>query len=199
MRKVKPARKLGRTATHRRATLANLSTQLLLHKRIETTEAKAKEARKYVEKIITKAKDGTVHAQRIIFRKIRDKAAVRELFEDIVGKVAGRSGGYTRVVKLAPRYGDAAKMAVLELVDYTEAPADAKKQVKQDRSRRVRGSKKAVEAVAPEVTEGAVQETEASPKKKAAAPPAEAKAEPSVENESAAPAANEETSPEEKE
>ncbi len=197
MRKVKSARKLGRTAAHRRATLANLSTQLLLHKRIETTEAKAKETRKYVEKIITKAKDGTVHAQRIIFRKIRDKAAVRELFEDIVGKVADRNGGYTRVVKLAPRYGDAAKMAVLELVDYTEAPADAKKQVKQDRARRVRGSKKASEP-APEVAESAVKEAEPSPKKKTTAP-AETKAKPSVENESAAAAANEESAPEEKE
>lgn len=184
MRKVKSARKLGRTAAHRRATLANLSTQLLLHKRIETTEAKAKEARKYVEKIITKAKDGTVHAQRIIFRKIRDKAAVRELFEDIVGKVADRNGGYTRVVKLAPRYGDAANMAVLELVDYTEAPVDSKKQTKQDRSKRVRGSKKvakaapvknesatgeAVEAVEPEAAESVEKQAEAPAKKKAAA------------------------------
>ncbi len=171
MRKVKPARKLGRTATHRKATLANLSTQLLLHKRIETTEAKAKEASKYVEKIITKAKDGTVHAQRIIFRKIRDKAAVRELFEDIVGKVADRNGGYTRVVKLAPRYGDAAKMAVLELVDYTEAPADAPKQAKQDRSKRVRGSKKAVvqqeaETATPAETEKAASEETAAPEEK---------------------------------
>ena len=191
MRKVKSARKLGRTATHRRATLANLSTQLLLHKRIETTEAKAKEARKYVEKIITKAKDGTVHAQRIIFRKIRDKAAVRELFEDIVGKVADRNGGYTRVVKLAPRYGDAAKMAVLELVDYTESFVDTKKQAKQDRSRRVRGSKKAVKT-APEVVESVAQET--------AEAPAEKNVEPSVENESAASAGkNKETAPKEKE
>jgi len=142
MRKVKSARKLGRTASHRKATLANLSTQLLLHKRIETTEAKAKETRKYVEKIITKAKDGTVHAQRIIFKKIRDKAAIRELFEDIVGKVADRNGGYTRVIKLAPRYGDAAKMAVIELVDYHDAPESAPVKVKQDRSKRVRGSKK---------------------------------------------------------
>ena len=156
MRKVKPARKLGRTASHRKATLANLSTQLLLHKRIETTEAKAKETRKYVEKIITKAKGGTVHAQRIIFRKIRDKAAVRELFEDIVGKVAERNGGYTRVVKLAPRYGDAAKMAVLELVDYTAAPASAPKKAKQDRSKRVKGSKKEEAAtVEPEKSEAA--------------------------------------------
>ncbi len=145
MRKVKPARKIGRTAPHRKATLSNLSTQLLLHKRIETTEAKAKETRRYVEKIITKAKDGTVHAQRIIFRKIRDKAAVRELFEDIVGKVAERNGGYTRVIKLAPRYGDAAKMAVIELVDYSEAAAKAPQKAKQDRAKRVRGSKKASE------------------------------------------------------
>ena len=153
MRKVKSARKLGRTAPHRKATLANLSTQLLLHKRIETTEAKAKETRKYVEKIITKAKGGTVHAQRIIFRKIRDKAAIRELFEDIIGRVAERNGGYTRVVKLAPRYGDAAKMAVLELVDYTEAPASAPKKAKQDRSKRLKGTKKETATAEPEKSE----------------------------------------------
>ena len=146
MRKVKSARKLGRTASHRKATLANLSTQLLLHKRIETTEAKAKETRRHVEKIITRAKDGTVHAQRIIFRSIRDKAAVRELFENIVGRVAERNGGYTRIVKLAPRYGDAAKMAVIELVDFTEAAPSAPKASKQDRSKRVKGSKQKAEA-----------------------------------------------------
>ncbi len=168
MRKVKSARKLGRTAAHRKATLANLSTQLLLHKRIETTEAKAKEAGKYVEKIITKAKDGTVHAQRVIFRKIRDKAAIRELFEDIVGKVADRKGGYTRVIKLAPRYGDAAKMAVLELVDYTEAPASGPAKAKQDRSKRVRGSKKAV--ATHEKSDAAVSESEAPAENEAAAP-----------------------------
>ncbi len=143
MRKVKSARKLGRTASHRKATLANLSTQLLLHKRIETTEAKAKETRKHVEKIITKAKNGTVHAQRIIFRTIRDKAAVRELFEDIIGRVAERNGGYTRIIKLAPRYGDAAKMAVIELVDYAEMPAEQPKAARSDRSKRVKGSKMA--------------------------------------------------------
>lgn len=211
MRKVKPARKLGRTAAHRRATLANLSTQLLLHKRIETTEAKAREARKYVEKIITKAKDGTVHAQRIIFRKIRDKAAVRELFEDIVGKVADRNGGYTRVIKLAPRYGDAANMAVLELVDYTEAPVDAKKQAKQDRSKRVRGSKKAakeepaksesvtgeaVEAVEPKAAEPA-EKTAAPARKKEAASSKKEKTT-SAENETAASSEAEESAPEEK-
>ncbi|ACF47046.1 MAG: 50S ribosomal protein L17 [Prosthecochloris sp.] len=142
MRKVKSARKLGRTASHRKATLANLSTQLLLHKRIETTEAKAKETRKHVEKIITKAKKGTVHAQRIIFKTIRDKSAIRELFEDIIGRIGDRNGGYTRIIKLAPRYGDAAKMAVIELVDYAEMPAEQPKAATTDRSKRVKGSKK---------------------------------------------------------
>lgn len=151
MRKVKPARKLGRTAAHRKATLANLTTQLLVYKRIETTEAKAKETRKVVEKIITKARKGTVHAQREIFKSIRDKEAVKMLFEDIVSKIGDRNGGYTRIIKLAPRFGDAAKMAVIELVDYAEAPS---KQLpgKQDRAKRVKGSKKteAVAAVAGE-------------------------------------------------
>lgn len=151
MRKVKPARKLGRTAAHRKATLANLSTQLLVYKRIETTEAKAKETRKVVEKIITKARKGTVHAQREIFKSIRDKDAVKMLFEDIVSKIGDRNGGYTRIIKLAPRFGDAAKMAVIELVDYAEAPS---KQLpgKQDRAKRVKGSKK-TEAIATTVGE----------------------------------------------
>ncbi|MBM3423117.1 MAG: 50S ribosomal protein L17 [Chlorobi bacterium] len=143
MRKVKPARKLGRTAAHRKATLDNLSTQLLLHKRIETTEAKAKETRKVVEKIITKARKGTVHAQREIFKSIRDKEAIKMLFEEIVSRIGDRNGGYTRIVKLAPRFGDAAKMAVIELVDYSEAPSKQVQTGKQDRAKRVKGSKKA--------------------------------------------------------
>ncbi len=150
MRKVKPARKLGRTAAHRKATLSNLSTQLLLHKRIETTEAKAKETRKVVEKIITKARKGTLHAQREIFSALRDKEAVRALFEEIVGRIGDRNGGYTRIIKLAPRYGDAAKMAVIELVDYTEAPSEKKTGTRQDRAKRVKGSKKAETVKAPE-------------------------------------------------
>jgi large subunit ribosomal protein L17 len=150
MRKVKPARKLGRTAAHRKATLSNLSTQLLIYKRIQTTEAKAKETRKVVEKIITKARKGTSHAQREIFSALRDKAAVRALFEEIVGKVGDRKGGYTRITKLVPRYGDAAKMAVIELVDYAEAPSVKQKSTRQDRAKRVRGSKQAEVTKAPE-------------------------------------------------
>ena len=147
MRKVKPARKLGRTAAHRKARLSNLSTQLLVYKRIETTEAKAKETRRVVEKIITKARKGTVHAQREIFKDIRDKQAIRILFEEIVAKVGLRNGGYTRVIKLAPRYGDAAKMAVIELVDYTEAPSTTRMTGKQDRAKRVKGSRKTADAI----------------------------------------------------
>lgn len=152
MRKGKPARKLGRTAAHRRATLNNLSTQLILHKRIETTEAKAKETRKVIEKLITKARKGTVHVQRDIFKDIRDKQAIRILFEEVVAKVGARNGGYTRVIKLAPRLGDAAKMAVIELVDYSEAisPAASQKSGKQDRAKRVQGSKKSAEAASAE-------------------------------------------------
>ncbi|HHE07743.1 MAG TPA: 50S ribosomal protein L17 [Chlorobaculum parvum] len=143
MRKVKPARKLGRTTAHRKATLSNLSTQLLIHKRIETTEAKAKETRKVVEKIITKARKGTHHAQREIFSALRSKEAVQELFEEIVGRIGDRNGGYTRIIKLAPRFGDAAKMAVIELVDFAEAPSAAPSVSKQDRAKRVKGSKQA--------------------------------------------------------
>lgn len=142
MRKQISLRKLGRTASHRRATMANLCTQLILHKRIQTTEAKAKEMRRYIEPLITRAKESTTHAQREVFKFIRDKKAIKELFGEIANKVADRPGGYTRVIKMTPRYGDAAKMAMIELVDYSEAPSEKRRQ-RQDREKRVRGSKEA--------------------------------------------------------
>lgn len=143
MRKQKHSvKKLGRTTAHRHATLSNLSTELIRHKRICTTEAKAKALRPYVERLITKAKKGTMHAQREAFKIIRDKAVIKELFGEVANKVANRNGGYTRIVKLPPRFGDAAKMAYIELVDYGAEP-DIKKSQKQDRARRVRGSKEA--------------------------------------------------------
>jgi len=144
MRKGKLPRKLGRTASHRRATLANLSSQLIVYKRVTTTEAKAKEMKRVVDKLITRAKKGTVHAQREVFKFIRDKEAIKTLFEDVVSKTADRNGGYTRVVKLPPRYGDAAKMALIELVDYSEMTTE-KTTKRQDRSKRVKGSKKALQ------------------------------------------------------
>jgi large subunit ribosomal protein L17 len=144
MRKQKhTVKKIGRTTAHRHATLANLSTELIRHKRIRTTEAKAKALRPFVESLITKAKKGTMHAQREAFKVIRDKAVIKELFSEVANKVANRNGGYTRIIKLPPRLGDAAKMAYIELVDFGAEP-DVKKSQKQDRARRVRGSKEAL-------------------------------------------------------
>jgi large subunit ribosomal protein L17 len=129
-------RKLKRTASHRRATLNGLCTSLILHKRIKTTEAKAKETRRFVEPIITRAKRtlslkgdekqiaaAKVHARREIGRYINDDAAIKMLFNDIAPRVAGRAGGYTRVVKLGYRHGDNAEMAILELVDWNTSDA----------------------------------------------------------------------------
>jgi len=127
MRHGKSGRKLKRTASHRRATLASLSTSLLRHKRITTTIAKAKETRSVVEKMITRAKNAVaredtpgvgVHARREVGRMIKDRSVLAELFSTIAPKVADRPGGYTRVVKLGQRPGDGAEMAVIELVDF---------------------------------------------------------------------------------
>lgn len=134
MRHRKSGRKLKRTASHRKATLSALSTSLIKHKRIKTTLAKAKETRMVVEKIITRAKNAVaaegeqknVHARREIARYIRDRDAIKELFTEIATKVATRPGGYTRVVKLGQRHGDAAEVAVLELVDFNTGKAPEK-------------------------------------------------------------------------
>ncbi len=136
MRHRKAGRKLKRTASHRRALLAALSTELLRHKRITTTVAKAKETRTVVEKIITRAKNAIgstdapavgVHARREVGRLIKDRAVVKELFSAIAEKVASRPGGYTRIVKLGQRPGDGAEMAVIELVDFNTGQAEAEK------------------------------------------------------------------------
>lgn len=111
---------LSRTKAHREALLANLSCQLIRHKRIVTTLAKAKALRVYVEPLITKSKDNTTHQRRIVFSHLQDKEAITELFDNIAGKVGGRPGGYTRILKLGIRPGDAAEKAMIELVDYNE-------------------------------------------------------------------------------
>lgn len=113
-------RKLGRTASHRKATLSSLITSLLKYKRIKTTLAKAKETRGFAEKLITKARKGDLHAKKQVMDVIKDKEVVKELFSDIIPKIGDRAGGYTRVVKLGHRMGDAAQMAIIELVDYNE-------------------------------------------------------------------------------
>lgn len=136
MRHRKSGRKLKRTASHRRATLAALSTALLRHKKITTTVAKAKETRMVVEKLITRAKNAAaksdapalgVHARREVGRLIKDREVIGELFSTIAAKVAGRAGGYTRIVKLGQRLGDGAEMAVIELVDFNAGQEPAEK------------------------------------------------------------------------
>lgn len=113
-------RKLGRTASHRNALMNSLATSLLKHKRIKTTEAKAKAARTFIEKLITKARQNDLHSMRQVMSVVNDKAVVKELFAEILPKIGDRPGGYTRVIKLGHRAGDAAAMAILELVDYND-------------------------------------------------------------------------------
>lgn len=136
---------LGRTASHRRALMSNLACQLIEHKRIITTLAKAKALRVYAEPMITRSKTDSTHNRRTVFSYLQDKAAVTELFTIIGDKVANRPGGYTRIIKLQPRFGDNADMAMIELVDFNEIygkdTKDATKKTR--RSRRGATTKKA--------------------------------------------------------
>lgn len=134
-------RKLGRTASHRAALLNSLATSLLKHKRIRTTEAKAKEARTFVEKLITKARKNDLHVRRQVMAVINDKEVVKELFAEILPKIGERPGGFTRVVKLGNRMGDAAPMAILELVDYNDVAN--KKAEEQKEKRELKAKEKA--------------------------------------------------------
>src|SRR3984957_1391463 len=109
---------LSRTASHRRALLSNLAVQLITHKKIVTTLAKAKALRVYVEPLITKSKENTTHQRRVVFSYLQDKEAVTELFSTVATKIGGRPGGYTRVIKLGARLGDNAETALIELVDF---------------------------------------------------------------------------------
>lgn len=127
-------RKLKRTHSHRLATLRTLAVSLLRHKRIKTTVAKAKETRSFVEPIITKAKNDSVHARRYVAAQINDKDVVKELFNDVAVKVGDRPGGYTRIVKLGRRKGDAAELAILELVDYSDINLEKAKSKQAEKS-----------------------------------------------------------------
>src|SRR6185312_7013937 len=122
---------LGRTASHRDALLSNLACELIAHKRIVTTVAKAKALRVYVEPLITKGKENTTHQRRVVFSYLQDKDAVKELFSTVAEKVAGRPGGYTRVIKLGTRPGDAAEQALIELVDFNEIYGKGKGEAKE--------------------------------------------------------------------
>lgn len=177
MRHGKKIAHLGRTASHRKAMMANLASSLIEHKRINTTVAKAKALKKFVEPLITKAKSDTTHNRRVVFSALRNKYAVSELFRDIAEKVADRPGGYTRIIKVGSRLGDNASMALIELVDFNDTYVTEKPTKK--RSRRRGGKKKAEtapaaseadiaedvveevteEVAAPETEEVAVEET----------------------------------------
>ena len=148
MRHNKKFNHLGRTADHRAALLANLAVALIQHKRITTTLAKAKALKKYVEPLITRSKNDTTNSRRVVFRYLQNKEAVTELFKEISVKVADRPGGYTRVIKLGTRQGDAAQIAFIELVDYDENMAKAPKAEAKKTRRSRRSAKKADAPVA---------------------------------------------------
>lgn len=145
MRHGKKINHLSRTTEHRAALLSNMASSLIMHKRINTTVAKAKALRRYVEPLITKAKDNTTHSRRVVFSYLQNKEAVKELFGDVAGKIADRPGGYTRIFKTGNRLGDNAEMALIELVDYNEFMTGKtdKKAGKTRRSRRGTGKAKA--------------------------------------------------------
>ena len=154
MRHGKKFNHLSRKSAHRKAMLANMACSLIEHKRIKTTLAKAKALRVYVEPLITKSKDDTTHSRRTVFSYLKQKEAITELFGDVATKVADRTGGYTRILKLSNRLGDNARMAFIELVDYNEDYTTNKPKRKKAR----RTKKKAIENVALAVEEAVVVE-----------------------------------------
>lgn len=158
MRHGKKFNHLGRTASHRKAMLSNMAASLIQHKRINTTLAKAKELKKYVEPLVTRSKSDSTHNRRMVFSYLQSKEAVTELFREVSVKVGDRPGGYTRIIKTGHRLGDNAEMAMIELVDFNEIYSNAKKEVKKS-TRRGR-SKASDEEVskAPVVAEAAVAE-----------------------------------------
>ena len=167
MRHGKKVNHLSRQTGHRKAMLANMACSLIEHKRINTTVAKAKALKQFVEPLITKSKADTTHNRRIVFSYLRSKYAVTDLFRDVAAKVGDRPGGYTRIIKVGNRLGDNADMAMIELVDFNELYNGGKKEVKKAKSRRGGKAKKSedtVEAapapVAEVVTETPVAEVE---------------------------------------
>ena len=186
MRHNKNYNHLGRQAGHRKALLSNMASSLILHKRIETTVAKAKAVRQFVEPLVTKAKEDTTHQRRIVFSYLKQKEAVTELFRTIAPKIAERPGGYTRILKTGFRLGDAADMCIIEFVDFNEAytlgvvpaaAAEAKPKTRRSRKSAAKSTDAVEEAT---VVEGGAKK--AAPKKvaKPAAPKAAKTAAPKV-------------------
>jgi len=163
MRHNKSINHLGRKSGHRKALLANMACSLIMHKKIETTLAKAKALRSYVEPLITKSKDDSTHSRRTVFSYLKQKEAVTELFRVVAPKIADRPGGYTRIVKTGFREGDAADMAIIELVDFNEAAlAATEKAAKKTTTRRSRkkadAPKAEAKAEAPKAEEAPAEE-----------------------------------------
>lgn len=167
MRHRKGFNHLGRTAPHRKAMLSNMASSLILHKRIKTTVAKAKALRQYVEPLLTKAKNDTMHSRRVVFSYLQDKESVKELFDEVADKISQRNGGYTRIIKLGNRLGDNAEICLIELVDYNDTyQTETKtKKSKTRRSRRGGGKKDTAETpqasteVEEKVSENKTEET----------------------------------------
>ncbi len=172
MRHNKKFNHLSRTADHRHAMLANMAISLIMHKRITTTLAKAKALKMYVEPLITKAKEDSTNSRRVVFSYLQNKEAIKELFGPVAQKVGDRPGGYTRIIKLGTRQGDAASVAFIELVDFDENMAKAPKAEKKTRRSR-RSSGKAAAAEAPVAEEAKAEEAPVAEE----APAEEAKAE----------------------
>ena len=154
---------LSRTHAHRVAMLSNMATSLIMHKRIETTVAKAKALRVYVEPIINRSKEDTTHNRRIVFSYLHSKEAVNELFREVSQKVANRPGGYTRILKTGIRHGDNSEMAIIELVDYNEnmLKEAASKKAKSTRRSRAKKAEAAAPAAEAPVAEAPVADAEA--------------------------------------
>ncbi len=154
MRHGDKVKNLGVKKAHRDALLSNLACQLIQHKRIVTTTAKAKALRVYVEPLITKGKENTTHQRRVVFSYLQDKEAIKELFGSVADKVAGRPGGYTRIIKLGARVGDNAETAMIELVDFNEIYGKGKGEAKAatKKTRRAGTTKKKADATTDEAT-----------------------------------------------
>ena len=153
MRHGKKFNHLGRTADHRRAMLANMAISLIMHKRITTTLAKAKALKKYVEPLITRSKDDSTNSRRVVFSYLQNKEALKELFGPVAQKVGDRPGGYTRIIKLGSRQGDAADIAFIELVDFDENMLKTPKAEKKTRRSRKAAPKAEATEAAPAVEE----------------------------------------------
>ena len=163
MRHGKKFNHLSRKTAHRKSLLSNMACSLIEHKKINTTLAKAKALRKYVEPLITKSKTDTTHSRRVVFSYLKQKEAVSELFREVASKVADRPGGYTRIIKLNPRLGDNAEMAIIELVDYNELMlSDKTSKTKKTRRRRTKKTTSDVSEVvaSKETTEQTVTDSE---------------------------------------